>query len=575
MRLTIQTIDTTTRKVLGQPRVVFTAATLCALSVGIAGIQGPQGIQGDQGPQGLQGVQGPQGIQGEQGPEGAQGDQGPQGETGPAGPGIPSGGSAGDLIRKASGTDFDTEFFNPATVFVFADQTSPQSLVGTFAFENISLPSSSFDVTKGIVYRDGYRFLHTYRPSSANGINIFLGKNAGNPGAAPPTWSALLHSRLIGIGENAFLNATSAYDSVAIGADALQQVTTGLGNVAVGADAIKALTTSSYNIALGYKAMIAATAGSCVAIGYNALPNVTGAGNFGIGTNSQAGLTSGQYNVAVGSDAMYANSTGSFNVGLGFNTLRFMSGGSNNVAIGLNACYRQASTGNNVAIGALACRYNTDPQESVFVGYGAGAGTPSSGFAAYRNAIFGFQAGYSLTNGAHENCLFGTKAGYAISSGLGNIVCGFQAGDNITTGHRNIVIGYDLDSPLGSGSYQITIGNLLFGVGADATGTSISSGKIGIRNNSPQRTLDVLDAFNPQARLTQTQGSVFTDLQCDSGGNLSIAPSGDGVAIGAAKAYFIGEPSTDGAWKIQQSGSDLVFYRRESGSWNAKQTIGA
>jgi hypothetical protein len=578
MRLTISTLDTTTRKLLGEPRVVFATAAVCSLAIGISGIQGRKGDTGPQGPPGIQGEAGPAGPEGQAGPEGPpgiQGEQGAQGEVGPAGPGLPSGGAVGQLVRKASETDFDLEFFDPALVFVLSDQTVSQSLVGTFQFENLSLPSSSTDGTKGIVYRDGYRFLHTYHPPGKNGINIFLGKNAGKPGGSAAPWSSLVHSRLIGIGENTFSSATDAYDSVAIGASALQANTTGYGHVAIGAEALKILTGTSLSVAIGHKAMSNATAGNCVAVGANALQNCTGSGNFGIGINSQQNTTSGTHNVGMGSDALFANSSGSFNVGLGFSALRFMSGGSNNVSIGLNSCYRQASTGNNVAIGALSCRYNSDPQESVFIGYGAGAGTPSGGFAAYRNAIVGYQAGYSITNGAHENCLFGKNAGFAISTGYGNLAFGFNAGDNLTTGARNIVIGYDVDAPLASGSYQITIGNLIFGVNADGTGTTASSGKIGIRTAAPARTLDVLDSANPQVRLTRTADSVFADLECASDGCLQLAPSGDGVAIGGTKAYFIGQPAEDGSWKVQQSGNDLVFYRRESGTWVSKYTIGA
>lgn len=96
---------------------------------GIQGIQGPQGVQGEKGEQGQtgpQGAQGIQGIQGEQGPKGDTGPQGPQGEqgvqgeqglTGPAGPqgpkgdagqGIPTLGTTGQALVKASNTDYDT-----------------------------------------------------------------------------------------------------------------------------------------------------------------------------------------------------------------------------------------------------------------------------------------------------------------------------------------------------------------------------------------------------------------------------------------------------------------------------------
>ena len=65
------------------------------------GPAGPTGETGPQGPQGEQGIQGVQGIQG------AQGIQGPAGEDGL---GVPSGGTEGQVLAKASNDDNDTEW---------------------------------------------------------------------------------------------------------------------------------------------------------------------------------------------------------------------------------------------------------------------------------------------------------------------------------------------------------------------------------------------------------------------------------------------------------------------------------
>ena len=72
---------------------------------GDTGPQGPQGDTGDTGPQGPKGDTGDTGPQGPQGPKGDTGDTGPQGSPGP---GVATGGSVGQLLTKASGTDFDT-----------------------------------------------------------------------------------------------------------------------------------------------------------------------------------------------------------------------------------------------------------------------------------------------------------------------------------------------------------------------------------------------------------------------------------------------------------------------------------
>lgn len=50
------------------------------------------------------------GETGPQGEQGATGQQGPQGETGAAGVGVPSGGTTGQVLKKASNANYDTEW---------------------------------------------------------------------------------------------------------------------------------------------------------------------------------------------------------------------------------------------------------------------------------------------------------------------------------------------------------------------------------------------------------------------------------------------------------------------------------
>ena len=119
------------------------------------GPQGPQGIQGPQGEQGIQGETGPAGADGADGQDGTNGQDGadgvspavtiasitgghsvtitdadhPAGQTfnvmdgedgqdgqdgqdGAPGVGVPSGGTAGQVLKKKSGTDYDTEWAN-------------------------------------------------------------------------------------------------------------------------------------------------------------------------------------------------------------------------------------------------------------------------------------------------------------------------------------------------------------------------------------------------------------------------------------------------------------------------------
>lgn len=58
---------------------------------------------------------GPTSLQGPAGNDGAAGADGADGAAGPAGPGLPTGGTAGQVPVKASGTDYDVEWADPPT----------------------------------------------------------------------------------------------------------------------------------------------------------------------------------------------------------------------------------------------------------------------------------------------------------------------------------------------------------------------------------------------------------------------------------------------------------------------------
>lgn len=77
---------------------------------GPAGADGAPGAKGDPGPQGPPGEDGAPGAKGEQGPPGPAGQDGAEGPQGPAGPGVAAGGTTGQILRKKSDADYDTEW---------------------------------------------------------------------------------------------------------------------------------------------------------------------------------------------------------------------------------------------------------------------------------------------------------------------------------------------------------------------------------------------------------------------------------------------------------------------------------
>ena len=51
--------------------------------------------------------------------------------------------------------------------------------------------------------------------------------------------------------------------------------------------------------------------------------------------------------------------------------------------------------------------------------------------------------------------------------------------------------------------------------------------------------------------------------------NGSLTTTGD-IETGSANAFYFGDPTVDGTWRITRSGNNLVFELRESGVWVEK-----
>ncbi len=76
----------------------------------LRGPKGDKGTDGEKGERGERGVAGYPGSQGPRGPQGYVGPAGPQGDPGAAGVGVPVGGTAGQVLSKIDGTDYNTQW---------------------------------------------------------------------------------------------------------------------------------------------------------------------------------------------------------------------------------------------------------------------------------------------------------------------------------------------------------------------------------------------------------------------------------------------------------------------------------
>ena len=91
-----------------------TGASTWTLRLNIKGATGNTGATGSTGAQGIQGIQGIQGATGATGSTGAAGANGTDGVDGTDGVGVPTGGTAGQVLSKINGTDYNTQWVDPS-----------------------------------------------------------------------------------------------------------------------------------------------------------------------------------------------------------------------------------------------------------------------------------------------------------------------------------------------------------------------------------------------------------------------------------------------------------------------------
>lgn len=361
----------------------------------------------------------------------------------------------------------------------------------------------------------------------------------------------------IAFGDRALYDNLSGYGNVAIGSMSLWYNTSGNWNTAIGSYSLRANIEGEYNTAVGFRASISnktadyntafgietmfenesgnanvaigsfalhenISIGYTVAIGDSALFNngdgANGASeahfNTAVGSKSQMENTIGGSNTSVGYRSLYANIGGDYNTALGKSTLHENETGNHNTAVGSDALYNNTGNSNtatgsqslftnitggkNTANGNESLTLNQTGSDNTALGYA----TMLMNTAGSENTAVGSRALNNSTG--NGNIAVGLNALYN-TTGDHNIALGYKAGDNLTWGNRNIVIGYDIDMPIATYSEKLNIGNLIFGEDLDGTGTTISSGNIGIGTNNPSFKLDV----HGNMQVKSNTGNVF------------------------------------------------------------------
>jgi hypothetical protein len=210
---------------------------------------------------------------------------------------------------------------------------------------------------------------------------------------------------------------------------------------------------------------------------------------FGVGAGNGTAI-GGSESVAFGASSLTSLTVGYQNSAIGYSALSGLTTGVGNVATGYASGLGLTTGGQNTYVGSSSGRNNVTGNSNTWIGYLAGQGVSA--------------------NSNSSNTGLGREAGTAITTGNNNIFIGYRAGDAHTTGSNNIVIGYDIDTPSGTTSNQMTIGNLIFSAGVNATGTSISTGNIGIGVAAPLAKLHISAASSAMSSATwTTTGKIF------------------------------------------------------------------
>jgi hypothetical protein len=304
-----------------------------------------------------------------------------------------------------------------------------------------------------------------FLPDQAGGQfigSLYIGNGGRNATVGAQTNTAM------GIG--AGLSLTSGSENTMIGYYAGSKITTGIRGVYIGTLAGALVTSGGENLFMGY------------ASGYN---TTTGAGNVAIGGSALRYNQTGGYNTAIGFTAL---GTGgaivdiNYTTGIGYQAGFKTTGNSYGVYIGMLAGYENTTGAYNTIIGSYTGYNNQTGANNTYIGFEAGYGVAGNSHTG--NTAMGKYALFVVSTGSY-NSVLGTDVGANVSTGSGNVLMGYQTGYTTTTGNYNVLIGYAVHAPTAGTSNYMSLGNLIFATGVDGTGTTLSSGNVGIGIASP------------------------------------------------------------------------------------------
>lgn len=238
--------------------------------------------------------------------------------------------------------------------------------------------------------------------------------------------------------------------------------------------------------------------------------------------------------------------------------------------------------------------HDTNSKDNHFIGYnsgntsvtgidnlGFGPGTLTDVTTGSDNLAWGNLSGNDITEGSN-NVLVGRLTGNAITTSSGNTIVGTNAGqlvtgsnnglfgisvgDALTTGSGNLGLGVDIDFQSNTANNQLTIQNAIFGSGNSASGTSVSSGNLGLFattwGTSAARVLSIGNGTAPSTSITDGIQLWAEDVTASS--ELRVRDEAGNVTTLSPHNFSLTTPSEPGAWSHYSEYTNPETGKREA-----------
>lgn len=243
-------------------------------------------------------------------------------------------------------------------------------------------------------------------------------------------------------------------------------------------------------------------------------------------------LTWDATNNAITIDGIRIHGTANFNTFIGNNSGNFTVTGTQNTTLGDGALPAVTSGQYNTIMGVAAAASLADGDENTVIGRSAMSGGAAT--SVDHNVMIGSGAGTTTNFAGNRNVMIGVMAGANFSTCDDNILIGYLTGASLTTGDQNVLIGSQVNPQAPTGSGQLSIQNAIFGTGNTATGTTLSSGNIGLYIGTPTARLH-LPAGTATANTAPLKLTTGTALGAIEDGALEYHSSHLYFSIGAAR----------------------------------------